>query len=163
MYAEFDPSAEVMVAVMEAPDAPRQPTGAPRTPGAPTLVLPLRNRWPDPYLPDLPQLLGPMVLDYQPDTQTLTQTFPAAQFSPEAVRTARLAQVDADAHDALARTDWAVLRLMETGKAIPEAVVARRAAVRMWHDRTRRALQQASPAELAATTWRLPEHLERDL
>lgn len=162
LHAEFDPAARVMLAVLDDDDpfAPRRPTGAPRTPGVEPLVLPLRTRWPDPYLPDLPELLGPMVLEHDAAAGTLTQTYPGAMFTPEAVRGARRAQLDREVRDVLTRTDWTVVRLVETGRAIPPRVAAHRQSLRDWHELTEGVLTTAEPAALVdGARWRLPDEL----
>lgn len=152
LQAEWDPVGKTVVAFLDDTDPyrPRQPTGANPTPGVPTVVLNVLSVWPDPYLPALPELLGPAVVRWDPDNNVLMREWPQARYTPDAVRAGLTALVNTMARSTLSVTDWAVVRQLETEDPIPDAISAHRAAVRAWSKERKATLATASPADLLA-------------
>ncbi|ABS03193.1 hypothetical protein [Kineococcus radiotolerans] len=152
LQAEWDPVGKTVIAFLDDTDAfrPRQATGAAPTPGVATVVLNVQSVWPDPYLPLLPDLLGPAVVRWDADTNTLVREWPQARYTPDAVRAGLTALVNTLARTTLAVTDWVVVRQLETEEPVPEAIAAHRSAVRAWTKERKATLQAASPAGLLA-------------
>lgn len=152
LRAEWDPLSQVVLAFLDDTDPfrPRQPTGAQPSPGVAPVVLPVQSRYPDPYLATLPDLLGPAVVRWDADANVLIREWPAADYTPDTVRVGLRKLVEWNARQALADTDWAVVRQMETDEPIPADIRTFRGAVRAWTAERKATLVTATAAELLA-------------
>lgn len=84
---------------------------------------------PEDFIPRFPSLLGSSVFTKMADGR-VRQTFPHADFSVSAVRAELVRQLKTAAEQELWRTDWVVVRKMETGKEIPAEIGAMRQKIR---------------------------------
>lgn len=150
LQAEWDPVGKVVIAFLDDTDPfrPRQPTGANGTPGVAAAILDVQSRYPDPYLPSLPELLGRAVVRWDPDSNVLIREWPGADYTPETVRAGLRRLIDQNARMVLAETDWAVVRQMETDEPIPADVKTYRSSVRAWTSERKSTLATASVGDL---------------
>lgn len=92
---------------------------------------PLVYEYPDDYDPRWPVLLGERsVYLYDETSDRVAITFPEADVSPSAVRSAIKSEISAQATQRLAETDWIVMEAMEEGGKPPKEVKELRKAVR---------------------------------
>lgn len=130
MRAEYDRTNDRVVAV-ETDDGRITPTHNPRVLGATTEWLPAEVHYPTGYEARFQNLLGNVTQYALNDAgNVVVVSFPEADFSPAALRGALREGVDIAAQRALGRTDWAVIRKVETNEPIPGEIVGERRAHR---------------------------------
>lgn len=105
--------------------------------------------YPEDYEPEHHALLGRQsIYSYDQDEDIARQTFPDADFSPDAIRASLISRVNETAAQELHRTDWYVVRFVETGDAVPEDVQSERNSIRERVHHWKTLINRASEAEL---------------
>lgn len=125
-------------------------TNQPRVLGATTEWYPTEIRLPEGYNDRLPFLLheDSTRYDFDPEKQVIVIEYPDADFSPRAIRAALVDLAKHAANYELAKTDWYVIRMQETGKDIPESIRQRRQEIRDKSQRYEREIAKASVKDL---------------
>lgn len=120
----------------------------PGDPEANAAWLPVVRVLPADFAPGQPRLLGRSVYELHPDGDMVVETFPEADFSPDAFRANARRIAHERAHDALSRTDWYVVRAAETGVPVPAKVAGIRASIREAITAEDARVEAMTPAEL---------------
>lgn len=107
-------------------------TGVKRPIGAEPVWLPIIKAYPEDRIPGHPSLLGPSTFELDPayNPNAVLETYPEADFSPEAFLRAAEDRAHNQATGTLHATDWFVIRQLELGTPIPPAIATARQAVR---------------------------------
>lgn len=150
LWAEWDPTTNNVVQIKNDDPQPGQHgsgfTGANRTTGAKTTWYPLSVDYPEDYVPRFPHLLGPGIMTLEEGT--VHHRFPQADFSERAVRGALVDEVKRTTGQALAQSDWYVIRKFETGEPIPDEVKIERLQIRAQGKAQQQAARAAAPSDL---------------
>lgn len=130
-------------------DNPEFTTGTPRPEDAEPEWLPVVAAYPEDMVPGHPHLLGPSTfeVDENFDPDVVLETYPEADYSPEAFYSYAKKRARDRARNALSQTDWYVIRKMETGAEIPGPVLQNRRAIRDAVDVDLQRLDSLSPTE----------------
>lgn len=144
---EWDYTHAVVLNIKRGDTTDPHPTGIPRRPDSRTRWLRVFVEYPDDYLPDFEELLGPGVYDLNEDG-TLRKYFPQANYSVDSVRSILLDRVSGMKRDALLETDGYVIREMETGTPMPAEVKSKRDAARKTADALKDRVKNSAPKDL---------------
>lgn len=122
-------------------------TGIPRRPTSRTRWLPVEIEYPDDYLPNFPEMLGPGVYDLKEDG-TLRKYFPHPDFSIESVRNRLLDMAGDFMRYTLGSTDTYLFQEMETGTPMPAEIKQMRDRIRAEGKKAKEDIRKAAPADL---------------
>lgn len=113
-------------------------------------------REPEAFIPRFGRLLGSAEFELLDDGRVL-QTYPSADFSVEAVRGELSRMAREAANRELTKTDWYVMRKVETGAEIPEKILSLRNSIRDHIDWIDDDLAKRAPRELVDYEWMFPQ------
>lgn len=132
--AEINLDTQIVYSV-KSPEGQIHPTGVGITVDARTEWLPIIRAYPEEYPYGALEMLGPSRFEVDENfgenhERVVVETFPNADFSPEAFLKLAKTSIKQAANQALHDTDWMIIRQMETGVPVPDDILEKRASVR---------------------------------
>ena len=157
--AKWDDTYGRVVSIIEDGDSFEQQkfTGVGEMPDSQTRWLELIYEYPDNYIPEYPELLGPYTIQLSPEGDLLYAKFPQEGYTPENVRAVIKDKIHIDLRRALEDTNFYILNSLETGAIVPEEVLVGRNAAREAAETALSELENLADDLLPDFTWDIPQ------